>query len=80
MSKGDAPKQFISGRIVGGYSLHVSHDHSKAVGRRCTGGAERCGHGRVVDCCGVADDMDILECDVCGRQWYEACSFDEDMS
>ena len=66
-------KQFINGRIVGGYSLHETEK------------PELCPNGnheqwRVVDCCGQEDDRDIIECSRCGRQQSCACSFDEDMS
>lgn len=67
--------RFIGGRIRGGYSTHESFDPSKCpTGGRCHQ------HGRCVDCCGVEDDRDIIECQKCGKQWSESCSFDEEFS
>jgi hypothetical protein len=35
---------------------------------------------RVVDCCGVVDEHDIVECSHCGKQWTVPCNFNEDYS
>ena len=40
----------------------------------------RCPEPRTVDCCGVVDEHDIVECSRCGKQWTVPCSFDEDYS
>lgn len=66
-------KEFIDGRIHGGYSIHEFEDKSK-----CT--KESCPSGRCVDCCSVSDGLDILECWICGRQWSVKCFFDEEYS
>lgn len=73
-------KQFIEGRIVGGYSMHDSFKPELCPGNGVRGLVSGCGSGRCVDCCGVADDRDIIECTKCGLQWSEGCSFDEDFS
>lgn len=67
-----APKQFIGGRIVGGYSLHAQ-EQPELCDRKCP-------EPRCVDCCGVTDEVDIMECPKCGKQWSGPCSFDEDYS
>jgi hypothetical protein len=36
---------------------------------------EKTAFPRVIEC---KDDRDTLECSVCGRQWTETCSFDDD--
>lgn len=75
MSDYTLPSNFQNGRIVGGYSTHAAENSEKA--RHCifNGHAWRC-----VDCCGVEQDRDILECQHCGRQKSVSCSFDEDFS
>lgn len=70
-------EKYINGRIVGGYSQHESHKPelcTSATGGPCYS------LGRCVDCCGVHDERDIVECSRCGRQWTESCSFDEEFS
>lgn len=65
------PEQFISGRIVGGSSLH--DQESPCV--------PPCGQWRTVECGGHAgEDRDIVECSKCGRQKNVACDFDEEFS
>lgn len=59
-------------RIVGGYSTHDRHKPEL-----CT---DQCGPWRCVDCCGVEDERDILECQTCGKQKSVRCTFDEDFS
>jgi len=68
-----AKPNLVNGRIVGGYSLHDAHK------------PELCKHDskcfwRCVDCCGVKDDRDIVECSTCGQQKSVRCNFDEDFS
>ncbi len=63
------------GRIVGGCSLH---DTEKP--ELCQKHLHRCPEPRTVDCCGVVDEHDIVECSRCGKQWTVPCSFDEDYS
>ena len=69
------PKTFEGGRIRGGYSLHEAEKPNL-----CQPYHHRCPEARVVDCCGVEDGRDILECPHCGKQWSARCSFDEDCS
>ena len=68
-------KQYIGHRIVGGCSLHAS-EHPEL----CQPAKNRCPEPRCVDCCGVTDDVDIMECPRCGKQWHTSCTFDEDYS
>ena len=46
----------------------------------CQKHLQRCPEPRTVDCCGVVDEHDIVECSRCGKQWTVPCSFDEDYS
>lgn len=69
------PKQYIGGRIVGGHSLHAAE-----IPGRCQPYHHRCPEPRVVDCCGVVDEQDIVECSHCGKQWAVSCNFDDDYS
>lgn len=46
----------------------------------CQKHLQHCPEPRTVDCCGVVDEHDIVECSRCGRQWTVPCSFDEDYS
>lgn len=69
------PKRYVGGRIVGGCSLHAAHEPN-----RCQPYHHRCPEPRVVDCCGVVDEHDIVECSHCGKQWTVPCNFDEDYS
>ena len=69
------PKRCVGGRIVGGCSLH---DTEKP--ELCQKHLHRCPEPRTVDCCGVVDEHDIVECSRCGKQWTVPCSFDEDYS
>lgn len=70
-----AEKRCVGGRIVGGCSLH---DAEKP--ELCQKHLQRCPEPRTVDCCGVVDEHDIVECSRCGKQWTVPCSFDEDYS
>jgi choline dehydrogenase-like flavoprotein len=70
-----APKQFVNGRIVGGCSLHAAETPG-----RCQPYHHPCPEPRCVDCCGIEDDRDIMECPHCGKQWATRCTFDEDYS
>ncbi len=72
---GSRPKRYVGGRIVGGCSLH---DAEKP--EFCQKHLQRCPEPRTVDCCGVVDEHDIVECSRCGKQWTVPCSFDEDYS
>lgn len=72
---GSRPKRCIGGRIVGGCSLH---DAEKP--ELCQKHLHCCPEPRTVDCCGVVDEHDIVECSRCGKQWTVPCSFDEDYS
>lgn len=72
MSENSKEKSFVNGRIVGGYSMHDGHKPELCPNPTynfCLGLA------RCVDCCGVEDDRDIIECSRCGKQWSERCSF-----
>ena len=69
------PKRYEGGRIKGGCSLH---DAEKPA--LCQKHLQRCPEPRTVDCCGVVDEHDIVECHRCGRQWKVPCNFDEDYS
>lgn len=68
-------KRYVGGRIVGGCSLH---DAEKP--ELCQKRMHRCPEPRTVDCCGVVDEHDIVECHRCGKQWTVPCNFDEDYS
>lgn len=70
--------RFIDGRIVGGNSLHARHDPTLC--HDPFGRGPQCGTARCVDCCGVEDDRDILECERCGKQWSVRCTFDDDFA
>lgn len=61
------------GRIKGGCSLH---DAEKP--ELCQKALQSCPEPRTVDCCGVVDEHDIVECHRIGRQWTVPCNFDED--
>ncbi len=61
-------------RIRGGCSLHETCDPTKCDARH-TGGI-----WRVVDCCKQAEDMDVIECSICGKQMSVRCDFDEEYS
>lgn len=61
-------------RIRGGYSLHDEHKPELCKSD------EGCGSWRCVDCCGVEDERDVIECARCGKQRSVRCSFDEDFS
>lgn len=76
------PKRYEGGRIVGGHSLHAAFDPAKCPREGVQQHIEgiRCGPWRTVDCCGVVDEHDIVECSRCGKQWTVPCSFDEDYS
>lgn len=66
------PKEFINGRIMGGYSLHDTPQPE-----RCAAGHP--GHWRTVDCENNAGSgRDIIECARCGEQRNVACNFDDD--
>ena len=69
------PKRYEGGRIKGGCSLH---DAEKPA--LCQKHLRRCPEPRTVDCCGVVDEHDIVECHRCGKQWTVPCNFDEDYS
>ena len=69
------PKRYEGGRIKGGCSLH---DAEKP--ELCQKHLQRCPEPRTVDCCGVVDEHDIIECSRCGKQWTVPCNFDEDYS
>ena len=69
------PKRFEGGRIKGGCSLHDTERPGA-----CQPYHHRCPEPRCVDCCGVVDEHDIVECPHCGKQWTVPCSFDEDYS
>ena len=69
------PKRHEGGRIVGGCSLHVAE-----IPGGCQPYHHPCPAPRCVDCCGVAEDQDIMECPRCGKQWTARCTFDEDYS
>jgi hypothetical protein len=73
-------KEYVDGRIVGGYSQHDRFKPELCPSLIASGHARGhgCGSGRCVDCCGVEEDRDIIECSRCGMQWSERCSFDED--
>lgn len=68
-------KRYVGGRIVAGCSLHDAEKPDL-----CQRQHLRCPEPRVVDCCGVADERDIVECPRCGKQWTVPCFFDEDCS
>jgi hypothetical protein len=72
----NAPKQVVEGRIVGGCSMHGAYNPALCERH----GGPNCGEPRVVDCCSVEPDRDILECSKCGKQWSAPCSFDDDYS
>lgn len=69
------PKRYEDGRIKGGCSLRDAEQPN-----RCCPYHHRCPEPRCVDCCGVVDEHDILECPHCGKQWTAPCSFNEDYS
>lgn len=69
------PKRYVGGRVVGGCSLH---DAEKP--ELCQKHLQRCPAPRTVDCCGLVDEHDIVECHRCGKQWTVPCNFDEDYS
>jgi hypothetical protein len=69
------PKRFLGGRVIGGCSLH---DTEKP--ELCKRHLQSCPEPRTVDCCGVVDEHDIIECSRCGKQWTVPCNFDEDYS
>lgn len=69
------PKRYEGGRIKGGCSLHDAERPN-----RCLPEHHRCPEPRTVDCCGVVDEHDIVECPLCGKQWTVPCNFDEDYS
>ena len=60
-------------RITGGYSIHETEKPEL-----CKKPFEPCGTARVIDCCGVEPDRDIVECSKCGKQKMVKCSFDDD--
>lgn len=68
-------KRYEGGRIKGGCSLFEAE-----CKERCQPFHHRCPEPRVVDCCGVVDEHDIVECPHCGKQWTVPCNFDEDYS
>lgn len=68
-------KSYEGGRVVGGCSLHKAE-----MPDRCQPYHHACPEARVVDCCKMVPDCDILECPHCGKQWSARCSFDEDCS
>jgi len=68
----------MADRVYGGYSLHEQHKPELCPSR--IGRSPECGEARVVDCCGVEEDRDIVECALCGKQWSVRCSFDDDFS
>ena len=70
-----APERYVDGRIVGGCSLHAAYNPNL-----CQPYHHRCPEPRTVDCCGVVDEHDIVECSHCGKQWTVPCNFDEDYS
>ena len=70
-----APRRYVDGRIVGGCSLHATYKPEL-----CQKHLDRCPEPRTVDCCGVVDEHDIIECSRCGKQWTVPCNFDDDYS
>lgn len=68
-------KHFEGGRIKGGCSYHEAE-----IPGRCQPYHHACPEPRVVDCCTIKPEQDILECPHCGKQWSVRCSFDEDFS
>lgn len=69
------PKRFLGGRVIGGCSLH---DTEKP--ELCQKHLRSCPEPRTVDCCGVVEERDIVECSRCGKQWSVPCNFDQDYS
>lgn len=61
----------MSERVRGGYSLH-NEEKPELCGTEA-----RCGPWRTVQC---ANDIDVIECALCGKQRTESCTFDEEMS
>ena len=62
------PKRYEGGRIKGGCSLH---DAEKP--ELCQKHLQRCPEPRTVDCCGVVDEHDSIECSRCGKPTWAGC-------
>ena len=72
----------MTNRIRGGFSTHDNYDPTKCPRQSCSPGPYhlKCGPWRVVDCCKRTPNIDVEECQQCGKQVEGTCHFDEDYS